>query len=77
MQSSSSGLNSRFWLGNEAFLPSAAGRGSVMESQNRGLCPRQFVGKLFARNVAFREMKWQCAERDNMHSYLMTEKNPV
>jgi hypothetical protein len=43
-------LDSRFWLGNEAFLSGVVEKGSAMESQKRGLGSRPFVEKLFARN---------------------------
>ena len=40
-----------------------SGRVNVIEIGSFKVVSKTFVGKLFARNVAFREKEWQCADR--------------
>ena len=57
-----SGLRSRFRIGMEC-ASRQRGKGKRNGKQKLGMVSKTFVGKLFVRNAAFREMERQCADR--------------
>ncbi|RXG11776.1 hypothetical protein DSM02_4009 [Leeuwenhoekiella polynyae] len=57
-----SGLRYLFHLGMEC-ASQQGGKGKRNGKQKSGMVSKTLVGKLFARNVAFREMQRQCADR--------------
>lgn len=56
------GLRSRFRIGMEC-ASRQRGKGKRNGKQKSGMVSKTFTGKLFARNIAFREMERQCADR--------------